>query len=152
MKITRKYFYYLDLKGKLFLEETKVKNYTTCYKDTKFLNFFFKNLKVNPEYNTNNTNNTNNKNNLNNSKQTNNSQNTCKYPFVSVCMGEYMYLNPEDTPIVYFDLKTLNENSLVNSNSLNSEISKPNNDQLIYGGNLHSIFNPSKLIYNSVNS
>ncbi|ETO19415.1 hypothetical protein RFI_17827, partial [Reticulomyxa filosa] len=37
---TREYFYWIDKDGKLFLEETKPKIFTTCLKDTRFLNFF----------------------------------------------------------------------------------------------------------------
>ena len=33
----REWFYYIDHKGMLFLEETEPKNYTSCLKDDKFL-------------------------------------------------------------------------------------------------------------------
>lgn len=91
MNLTRKYFYYLDMKGKLFLEETKFKNYTTCFKDVNFLNFFFKHLQSNPFH-----------------------EFRDKYPFMSKCMGEFNFLYSEDTPIVYFDLK--NENLIYGGN------------------------------------
>ena len=41
----REWFYYIDHKGMLFLEETHPKNYTSCLKDDKFLDFFFGALK-----------------------------------------------------------------------------------------------------------
>ena len=43
----REYFYQIDHKGMLFLEETEPKNYTSCLKDAQFLDFFFKNLRKN---------------------------------------------------------------------------------------------------------
>ena len=33
----REWFYYIDHKGMLFLEETEPKNYTSCLKDERFL-------------------------------------------------------------------------------------------------------------------
>ena len=33
----REWFYYIDHKGTLFLEETEPKNYTSCLKDDRFL-------------------------------------------------------------------------------------------------------------------
>ena len=33
----REWFYYIDHKGMLFLEETEPKNYTSCLKDDRFL-------------------------------------------------------------------------------------------------------------------
>lgn len=46
-KWKREWFYFIDHKGMLFLEETEPKNYTSCLKDTRFLNFFFSNLRLN---------------------------------------------------------------------------------------------------------
>ncbi|KAF3835498.1 hypothetical protein F7725_028056 [Dissostichus mawsoni] len=43
----REYFYYIDHQGQLFLDETKVKNFVTCFKDVKFLVFFFSRLRSN---------------------------------------------------------------------------------------------------------
>jgi len=38
LKIARReWFYYIDHKGMLFLEETEPKNYTSCLKDDRFL-------------------------------------------------------------------------------------------------------------------
>ena len=33
----REWFYYIDHKGMLYLEETEPKNYTSCLKDDRFL-------------------------------------------------------------------------------------------------------------------
>lgn len=46
-KRIREYFYYIDHQGQLFLDDTKVKNFITCFKDKAFLEFFFKRLKKN---------------------------------------------------------------------------------------------------------
>lgn len=43
----REYFYYIDHQEQLFLDDTKVKNFITCFKDKEFLAFFFKRLKKN---------------------------------------------------------------------------------------------------------
>lgn len=43
----RNYFYVIDLKGQLFLEDMVHRNFTTCSKDPKFLYFFFKQLRAN---------------------------------------------------------------------------------------------------------
>ena len=36
----REYFYYMDHQGMLFMDDSKVKNFTSCYKDKQFLKFF----------------------------------------------------------------------------------------------------------------
>jgi len=51
---------------------------TSCLKDEKFLDFFFKRLKPNFDSST-----------------------ASKYPFVSPCGNELNFLAPEDTPIVF---------------------------------------------------
>lgn len=43
----REWFYFIDNKGLLYLEETEPKNYTSCLKDAKFLDFFFGSFKLN---------------------------------------------------------------------------------------------------------
>ncbi|XP_056301534.1 UPF0598 protein C8orf82 homolog [Danio aesculapii] len=77
----REYFYYIDHQGQLFLDDTKVKNFVTCFKDQQFLVFFFSRLKVNqcgryqPDF-----------------------------PFVSLCGRERNFLRCEDQPIVFTHL------------------------------------------------
>jgi len=62
----------------LFLDDTKVKNFITCFKDKQFLKFFFKRLKRN---------------------------NTTKYeedfPFISPCGREMNYIRCDDLPVVF---------------------------------------------------
>ncbi|GAB0181198.1 UPF0598 protein C8orf82 [Grus japonensis] len=75
---TREYFYYLDHQGQLFLDDTKVKNFITCFKDVGFLTFFFKRLELNRSgrYET-------------------------EFPFLSLCGRERNFLRCDDRPIVF---------------------------------------------------
>ena len=43
----REYFYYIDHHGQLFLDDARIKNFTSCFKDKEFLLFFFQRLKLN---------------------------------------------------------------------------------------------------------
>ncbi|KAI5094428.1 UPF0598 protein C8orf82-like isoform X1, partial [Silurus meridionalis] len=77
----REYFYYLDHQGQLFLDDTKVKNFVTCFKDQQFLVFFFKHLKANHS---------------NRYQQ--------HFPFVSLCGRERNFLRCDDQPVVFTNL------------------------------------------------
>ncbi|KJE96919.1 hypothetical protein, variant [Capsaspora owczarzaki ATCC 30864] len=46
-KFTRQYFYFVDHHGQLFLDDVKIKNFVTCFKDKVFLDFFFRRLRRN---------------------------------------------------------------------------------------------------------
>lgn len=95
----REYFYYIDHQGmvknifinslflkfiyilkynQLFLDDAKMKNFTSCFKERKFLHFFFKNIKLN---------------------QTKRYLDT--FPFISLCGVERNYIRCDDLPIVY---------------------------------------------------
>ncbi|KAJ9085332.1 hypothetical protein DSO57_1015143 [Entomophthora muscae] len=77
----REYFYTIDVHGQLFLEETVPKNITSCFKDVKFLNFFFRRIKLNtyePHHQ--------------------------KYSFVSLCGKERNFIYSEDSPVVFHDV------------------------------------------------
>ena len=83
----RRYFYVLDHRGLLFLEESKFRNYATCLKDKTFLDFFFKQLRVNT---------------------------TTFYPelpFVSLCGKEQNFLSIDDSlaAVVFGDMLTLGD-------------------------------------------
>ena len=85
----RRYFYNIDLQGRLFLEETSPKNVATSIKDNKFLDFFFSRIRK--------------------ANQTElsflrdqNAQDD--YPFVSRCGAETNYIRPASTPIVFHSL------------------------------------------------
>ncbi|KAM6374590.1 LOW QUALITY PROTEIN: UPF0598 protein C8orf82 homolog [Alca torda] len=73
---TREYFYYIDHQGQLFLDDTKVKNFITCFKDVAF-RFFFKRL------------------------EPNRSGRRAEFPFLSPCGRERNFLRCEDRPIVF---------------------------------------------------
>ncbi|NXO01089.1 CH082 protein, partial [Rhinopomastus cyanomelas] len=77
---TREYFYCIDHHGRLYLDDTKVKNFITCFKDTSFLTFFFTHLEPNRSgrYET-------------------------HFPFLSRCGRERNFLRCEDQPIVFTD-------------------------------------------------
>ncbi|MCJ8750025.1 hypothetical protein PDJAM_G00194070 [Pangasius djambal] len=77
----REYFYYLDHQGQLFLDDTKVKNFVTCFKDQQFLVFFFKHLKVNRS-----------------------GRYQQHFPFLSLCGRERNFLRCDDQPVVFTHL------------------------------------------------
>ncbi|XP_048142344.1 UPF0598 protein C8orf82 homolog isoform X2 [Corvus hawaiiensis] len=75
---SREYFYYLDHQGQLFLDDTKVKNFITCFKDVGFLSFFFKHLERNRS-----------------------GRYEAEFPFLSRCGRERNFLRCEDLPVVF---------------------------------------------------
>ncbi|XP_047230029.1 UPF0598 protein C8orf82 homolog [Girardinichthys multiradiatus] len=77
----REYFYYIDHHGQLFLDDTKVKNFVTCFKDKQFLVFFFSRLRIN---------------------QSGRYQED--FPFLSLCGRERNYLRCDDRPVVFTHL------------------------------------------------
>ncbi|XP_054841455.1 UPF0598 protein C8orf82 homolog [Eublepharis macularius] len=78
---TREYFYYIDHQGQLFLDDAKVKNFITCFKDKHFLVFFFKQLKVNRS-----------------------GRYEDSFPYLSPCGREHNYVRCDDLPIVFTHL------------------------------------------------
>lgn len=97
----REYFYYIDHQGQLFLEGTKIQNFTTCFKDKKFLIFFFKRLQLN---------------------------NTDRYqkdfPYISRCGREMNYIRCESVPIVFTDILEKDNNSNNNDEIVMNGIGK----------------------------
>ncbi|XP_023801020.1 UPF0598 protein C8orf82-like [Cyanistes caeruleus] len=75
---TREYFYYVDHQGQLFLDDTKVKNFITCFKDVEFLSFFFKRLERNRS-----------------------GRYQAEFPFLSRCGRERNFLRCDDVPVVF---------------------------------------------------
>ncbi|XP_023171653.2 UPF0598 protein CG30010 [Drosophila hydei] len=73
----REYFYYIDHEGMLFLDDAKMKNFTSCFKEKKFLKFFFSRLRVNA------------------------TQRYEMFPYMSPCGRERNYIRCDDTPIVF---------------------------------------------------
>ncbi|XP_055931283.1 UPF0598 protein CG30010-like isoform X1 [Argiope bruennichi] len=85
---SREYFYFVDHQGMLFLDDSKLKNFTSCFKEKRFLQFFFRRLKLND---------------------------TGKYqkefPFLSPCGKENNFVRCDDLPIVFTNiLHTMNAN------------------------------------------
>lgn len=74
----REYFYYIDHQGMLFLDDVRIRNFTSCFKDKKFLAFFFKHLKIN-----------------------NTGRYTNDFPFLSICGVERNYVRCDDLPLVF---------------------------------------------------
>ncbi|XP_026201899.1 UPF0598 protein C8orf82 homolog [Anabas testudineus] len=77
----REYFYYLDHQGQLFLDDTKVKNFVTCFKDKQFLVFFFSRLRSNQS-----------------------GRHEEDFPFLSLCGRERNFLRCDDRPVVFTHL------------------------------------------------
>ncbi|XP_034035281.1 UPF0598 protein C8orf82 homolog [Thalassophryne amazonica] len=74
----REYFYYIDHQGQLFLDDTKVKNFVTCFKDKQFLTFFFTHLRLNQS-----------------------GRYEEDFPFLSLCGRERNFLRCDDRPVVF---------------------------------------------------
>ncbi|XP_070687990.1 UPF0598 protein C8orf82 homolog [Pempheris klunzingeri] len=77
----REYFYYIDHQGQLFLDDTKVKNFVTCFKDKPFLVFFFSRLRGNQS-----------------------GRYEEDFPFLSLCGRERNFLRCDDRPVVFTHL------------------------------------------------
>ena len=78
----RRYYYTVDLQGRLFLEETSPKNVATSLKDARFLDFFWKRLRPNAG-----------------------AAGAGGYPFVSPCGPESNFVLPADMPVVFHSLQ-----------------------------------------------
>ena len=89
----RNYFYYIDLQGRLFLEDMVPKNIATSLKSEKFLNFFFRQLRHN------------------------NTGKFTEYPYVSPCGKEMNFIKSADLPFVFLEYEKVN-NTLAWGNSL----------------------------------
>ncbi|XP_011189805.2 UPF0598 protein CG30010 [Zeugodacus cucurbitae] len=74
----REYFYYIDHEGMLFLDDAKMKNFTSCFKEKQFLKFFFSRVK------------------LNDTKRYRED-----FPYLSLCGRERNFIRCDDTPIVF---------------------------------------------------
>ncbi|XP_063777192.1 UPF0598 protein C8orf82 homolog [Pseudophryne corroboree] len=77
----REYFYYIDHQGQLFLDDMKVKNFITCFKDKQFLVFFFKQVQRNKS-----------------------GRYEEHFPYVSPCGRERNYIRCDDRPVVFTHL------------------------------------------------
>jgi hypothetical protein len=90
-QLERCYFYNIDHKGRLFLEETKPKNVATSIKDVRFLNFFFVQIRRCNE--------------ADHVFMHRRDIPTSDYPFVSPCgKREFNFVRPIIAPIVFHGL------------------------------------------------
>lgn len=76
----REYFYYIDHQGMLFLDDARMKNFTSCFKEKKFLQFFFSRLRLNE------------------------TSRYPEFPFLSPCGRERNYVRCDDLPLVFTHL------------------------------------------------
>mmetsp|Transcript_7743 Transcript_7743/g.11434 ORF Transcript_7743/g.11434 Transcript_7743/m.11434 type:complete len:293 (-) Transcript_7743:196-1074(-) len=96
----RRYFYNIDLQGRLFLEETRPKSIATSLKSEAFLNFFFRQIRR-----------------ISDDEETEllkNDHDAAKdYPFVSRCGSEMNFIRPADefAPIVFHGLSSSSSSS-----------------------------------------
>lgn len=126
----RRYFYNVDLQGRLFLEETRPKNIATSIKDERFLSFFFG--RVRP---------------IADKQKTYLVEKSCHhdYPFVSLCGQEINYIRPAATPIVFHSI-VMSKNNETDDRQNNH----PSFD-LIFGGDISIPFDFRSLAISKVN-
>ncbi|CEG37201.1 Protein of unknown function DUF4505 [Plasmopara halstedii] len=85
----RRYFYYIDLQGRLFLEDTRPKNIATSLKSAKFLRFFFSQVQPNSILQCN----------------VKDEEQFLDYPYRSPCGKETNFIKCADRPLVFEDLR-----------------------------------------------
>uniref|UniRef100_K3WHX1 Uncharacterized protein n=1 Tax=Globisporangium ultimum (strain ATCC 200006 / CBS 805.95 / DAOM BR144) TaxID=431595 RepID=K3WHX1_GLOUD len=86
----RRYFYYIDLQGRLFLENTRPKNIATSLKSAKFLKFFFSQIRPNVPPAA--------------SHESDDADLFLEYPYRSPCGKEMNFIKCADRPFVFEDL------------------------------------------------
>lgn len=74
----------------LFLDDSKMKNFTSCFKEKKFLEFFFKRIKLNTT-----------------------GRYTEDFPYISLCGKERNFIRCDDVPIVYTHIITKDSKDLM---------------------------------------
>lgn len=106
----RCYFYTIDLQGRLFLEDTIPKNIATSIKDPKFLNFFWRRLKLVDDDDSSTV------------RQLMEDRGipTTDYPYVSPCGKEYNFVRPVASPVVFHSL--VEDQTLVYAGDLQQEL------------------------------
>jgi hypothetical protein len=84
----KKFFYHIDIQGRVFLEETLPKNIATSLKNPGFLDFFLSNLKICSARD----------------HQLLPPRVRDEYPYVSLCGIERNFVRPADSPIVFVSI------------------------------------------------
>uniref|UniRef100_A0A8D8LUA6 UPF0598 protein C8orf82 homolog n=1 Tax=Cacopsylla melanoneura TaxID=428564 RepID=A0A8D8LUA6_9HEMI len=105
----REYFYYIDHNGMLFLDDSRMKNFTSCFKEKKFLVFFFQRLRKNET-----------------------GRYEDDFPFVSPCGRERNYIRCDDVPIVYTHTVSTLEGEFFCHNHAGDDLKYPFNPSQIY--------------------
>ncbi len=77
----REYFFCIDHKGLLFLEESEPKNFTNAVRDPRFLKHMYKHVKPNE------------------------SGRWTEYPWLHECWGEYNFIKTAHWPVVFSHLE-----------------------------------------------
>ncbi|XP_037580228.1 UPF0598 protein CG30010 [Dermacentor silvarum] len=85
---SREYFYFIDHQGMLFLDDSRMKNFTSCFKEKKFLEFFFRRLRHNDT-----------------------GKYEAEFPFISPCGREMNFVHCDDVPFVFTHIVQLPEES-----------------------------------------
>ncbi|XP_040575027.1 UPF0598 protein CG30010 [Lepeophtheirus salmonis] len=106
----REYFYFIDHQGMLFLDDAKMKNFTSCFKEKHFLSFFFRRIKKNTT-----------------GKYLENGFN-----FISPCGPEINFIRCEDTPIVFTHIVPDDDEDLLLYNHGNEKLNVSFNPENIY--------------------
>uniref|UniRef100_A0A7E4UMF0 UPF0598 protein CG30010 n=1 Tax=Panagrellus redivivus TaxID=6233 RepID=A0A7E4UMF0_PANRE len=109
----REYFYYVDHNGGLFLDDSRMKNFTSCFKDKRFLRFFFWRL-----------------------KPTTKEEYIDYFPYMSPCGKECNFLRCDDRPIVFTELDT-DEDRFIYNNSTKSVPFEPSKLCMFPNGRLY---------------
>jgi hypothetical protein len=87
--VQRRYYYYVDLQGRLFLEDTLPKNIATSLKSEKMLDFFFKQIRpMRPSH----------------ERLAGVTHSVAEYPWMSPCGKELNLIKAADTAVVFHDL------------------------------------------------
>uniref|UniRef100_A0A1I7T8P8 DKNYY family protein n=1 Tax=Caenorhabditis tropicalis TaxID=1561998 RepID=A0A1I7T8P8_9PELO len=120
----REYFYYVSHNGFLFLDDSRMKNFTAAYKDVPFLNFFYSKLKEN---------------------KTKRYQE--HFPWVSLCGIERNYLRCDDTPLVYTELDPAEKSLRIGQSTLSHPF-KPESLSMTSNGRVyhHSLIGGKALV------
>lgn len=89
----RLYFYWVDHNGYLFLDDTKHRNFTSCYKDSVFLEFFYSRIR------------------LAEASDKAFDRYGQEFRWVSPCGSELNWIRADDTPIVFTALVASSESA-----------------------------------------
>eukprot|EP00037_Helgoeca_nana_P026325 m.296406 g.296406 ORF g.296406 m.296406 type:complete len:248 (-) comp27192_c0_seq6:2753-3496(-) len=79
----RLYFYWVDHNGFLFLDDTKHRNFTSCFKDPVFLKFFYSRIRLSED------------------SDPAADRFSSDFPWLSPCGPEINWIRADDTPIVF---------------------------------------------------